>query len=81
MTPEPIEYPKMAHPYHGIGDRFVAKVVAEGGTHDVRATEGKLSARLTEYVFYLTEQQAHPGEALLVMDIHEAIRVLRAAGL
>lgn len=71
----------MENPYIEHGKKFEAKILAGADRVQVKADDGALSDRLQEYAFYMTEQAKESGDALLVMDLHDAVRALRAAGL
>lgn len=68
----------MENPYLAIGTAFVTGVLA-GARTEVKSRSGTLSERLQNFAFYMTEQQSHPGDALLVMDLHNAFNILRDA--
>jgi hypothetical protein len=73
------EYPQMRNPYTDLGTAFVAGVVA-GARSEVKSNVGSLSERLQNFAFYMTEQQKDAGDALLVMDLHDAAKALRGIG-
>lgn len=73
-------HPQMANPYMALGTALVTGVLA-GARTEVASRVGTLSERLQNFAFYMTEQQQHPGDALLVMDLHDAVKALRAVGL
>lgn len=64
------------NPYKSLGTVFVTKVAA-GAKSQVKSDVGTLSERLTQYAYYMTEQQKDAGDALFVMDLHDAVKILR----
>lgn len=68
------------NPYKDIGTAFVTTVLA-GARTQTKSHVGTLSERLTNYTYYLTENQQDAGDALLIMDLHDAIGLLRKNGL
>lgn len=69
----------MQNPYKSLGTAFVTQVVA-GARTEVKSNVGTLSERLRQYAYYVTEQQKDAGDALLVMDLHDAAKELRRLG-
>lgn len=70
----------MTNPYKAIGTAFLTAAMA-GARVEVKSRVGTLSERLTNYTYFLTEQQQDEGDALLIMDLHDAVRCLRRHGL
>lgn len=68
----------MINPYKTIGAAWVNAAVA-GARMEVKSNVGTLSERLQKFAFYMTEQQQDAGDALLVMDLHNAVMALRDA--
>jgi len=69
----------MQNPYKDIGIAFVSGVAA-GASAEVKSNVGLLSERLTNFAYYMTEQQQDAGDALLVMDLHDAATFLKRNG-
>lgn len=70
----------MENPYIEYGNKFVSESLTATAPVEVKSEEGRLSDRLQEFAFYMTEQAKVTGDALLVMDLHDAVKALRGVG-
>ncbi len=66
----------MANPYKAYGAAWTTGVIA-GARSEVKSHVGTLSDRLRQFAYYMTEQQKDAGDALLVMDLHDAVKIIK----
>lgn len=63
----------MENPYHQAGKDFVGNVLGVG-RQELPAPG--TAERLRRYAYYITENQKNAGDAMLVFDLHEAVKAL-----
>ncbi len=63
------------NPYTQAGKDFVGNVLGVGGQ---QLPAPNAAERLRRYAYYITENQKDAGDAMLVFDLHEAVKALKA---
>lgn len=71
----------MEHPYNDIWKAKETAIVAGARTQLEPQTDMKLSDRLQEMSYYLTERQQCGADVMFLMDLREVIKLLKRSDL